>query len=135
VFHRPLRRPLAAVSLLAVADYLLWNWSSGGSHDILALVSGLALVPLLIALAWLIVLGTTQLLAGMTRHARTISTARAGAAGARSRRTRARGATGSAADTRRSPGTATSARDRHAVASAGAGETSPQASPSSKLAA
>ncbi len=124
------------VSLLALADYLLWNWSLDGNHDILALVSGLTLVPLLIALAWLIVVGATQLLAGMTRRARTISTARASATGARRRGARARGATGSATGTQHSTAAAArSARDRHAVAGTGAGEASPQASPSSKLAA
>jgi hypothetical protein len=136
VFHRPLRRPLAAVSLLALADYLLWNWSLDGSHDILALVSGLTLVPLLIALAWLIFVGATRLLAAMTRRAQAISTARAVATAARRRRARARAhGAGSAAGTRRSTAAARSARERHAVAGTGAGEKSPQASPSSKLAA
>jgi hypothetical protein len=34
-------RPLVFVSGLTVGDYLLWNWSLNGSHDVVALVSGL----------------------------------------------------------------------------------------------
>ena len=40
------RRPLVFVSGLTVGDYLLWNWSLNGNHDVLALVSGLTLPPL-----------------------------------------------------------------------------------------
>jgi hypothetical protein len=130
VFHRPLRRPLAIVSLLALADYLLWNWSLGGSRDILALVAGLTLVPLLIAVAWLLVRDTTRLLAKTARRtrARPAATAtRAGAARARAGRPR-RGALRATAASR-------STSEPRAVTSAGAGEASTQASPSSKLAA
>ncbi len=59
--HRPLR-PLALVSLLAGCDYLLWNWSLAHGHDILALVAGMTLPPLLIALAWLLVVSCGRLL-------------------------------------------------------------------------
>ncbi len=66
--HRPRRPllPLATVVLLALGDYLLWNWSLGANHDILALVSGMTLVPLLIALVWLLVLGAAHLIARTT---------------------------------------------------------------------
>jgi hypothetical protein len=68
--HRP-RRPflsLAIVALLAFCDYLLWNWSLGVNHDILALVSGMTLIPLLIALAWLLVLALAHLLARIAQR-------------------------------------------------------------------
>jgi hypothetical protein len=53
VFHRP----LALLSGLTLGDYLLWNWSLSGNHDVLALVSGLTLPPLAIACLWLLALG------------------------------------------------------------------------------
>jgi hypothetical protein len=56
-------RPLALVSVLAVGDYLLWNWSLNGNHDVLALVSGLTLPPLAIACIWLVALSVMRLLA------------------------------------------------------------------------
>ena len=34
-------RPLVFLSGLTVGDYLLWNWSLNGNHDVLALISGL----------------------------------------------------------------------------------------------
>jgi hypothetical protein len=37
---------LAFLLVLTVADYLLWNWSIAGGHDILSLVAGLTLLPL-----------------------------------------------------------------------------------------
>ncbi len=127
MFHRPLRRPLAVVSLLALADYLLWNWSLGGSHDVLALVAGLTLVPLLIAVVWLIFRGATGLLADAARRARAQPPGRIRAARAKTGRSRD-GAL-------RPTGAAHSSAERHAATSTGAGEASPQASPSSKLAA
>lgn len=130
MFRRPLRRPLAIVSLLALVDYLLWNWSLGGSHDILALVAGLTLVPLLIAVAWLLVKGTTRLLAEMARRTRTRPTAAAARTGA----TRTRAGKSPAGALRATIASRSTAEPR-AVTSTGAGEASTQASPSSKLAA
>ena len=78
MFHRPLRRPLALAALLSLGDYLLWNWSLNGNHDIVALIAGVTLVPLLIALVWLLALGTTHLIADAARHARARTTARSG---------------------------------------------------------
>jgi hypothetical protein len=127
VFHRPLRRPLAVVSLLALADYLLWNWSLGGDHDILALVAGLTLVPLLIALAWLLVKGTTGLVADAARRSRTRLATRTATARARAGAAPARPL--------RSTVAARSTHAHHAATGTGAGEASTQASPSSKLAA
>jgi hypothetical protein len=63
-------RPLAIVSVLATGDYLLWNWSLQGNHDVLALVSGLTLPPLAIALVWLLALAAARLLASETRARR-----------------------------------------------------------------
>jgi hypothetical protein len=60
-------RPLAIVSGLTIGDYLLWNWSLNGNHDVLALVSGLTLPPLAIALLWLLALTGARLLAGDRR--------------------------------------------------------------------
>jgi hypothetical protein len=62
-------RPLAIVSGLTIGDYLLWNWSLNGSHDVLALVSGLSLPPLAAALVWLIALTAARLLGRATGRA------------------------------------------------------------------
>ena len=56
-------RPLAIVTGLTIGDYLLWNWSLNANHDVLALVSGLTLPPLTIALLWLIALTAARLIA------------------------------------------------------------------------
>jgi hypothetical protein len=55
------------VCVLAGGDYLLWNWSLQGSHDVLALVSGLTLPPLAIALVWLLALNAARLLTRLAR--------------------------------------------------------------------
>ena len=39
-------RTLVFLLVLTVADYLLWNWSIAGGHDVLSLAAGLALLPL-----------------------------------------------------------------------------------------
>jgi len=39
-------RALAFLLVLTVADYLLWNWSIAGGHDVVSLVAGLTLLPL-----------------------------------------------------------------------------------------
>jgi hypothetical protein len=75
--NRPLW-PLALVSLLAVGDYLLWNWSLSGNHDTLALVAGLSLPPLLVAFAWLLVASAGRALAHTLRRPRVRSGAQAG---------------------------------------------------------
>jgi hypothetical protein len=63
-------RPLALVSVLAAGDYLLWNWSLNGNHDVLALVSGLTLPPLAIACIWLFALSAMRLLAHTVHRSR-----------------------------------------------------------------
>lgn len=75
--QRPFRS-LAVVVLLALGDYLLWNWSLGANHDIVALVSGMTLIPLLIALAWLLVVAVVRLIAHTTRRSSAGVIARAG---------------------------------------------------------
>ena len=55
------------MSGLALGDYLLWNWSLGGGHDVLAIVSGLSLLPLVLATAWLLALSLARALARTPR--------------------------------------------------------------------
>ncbi len=63
--------------MLAVGDYLLWKWSLGANHDVVALVSGMTLIPLLIALAWLAVVAGVRLLASLARRSGTAVASRA----------------------------------------------------------
>ena len=60
-------RSLVAVSGLTLGDYLLWNWSLNGNHDVIALISGLTLPPLALAFLWLLALSAARLLAFITR--------------------------------------------------------------------
>jgi hypothetical protein len=61
-------RPLVFVSGLTVGDYLVWNWSLNGNHDVLALVSGLTLPPLAVACLWLLALSVARVIGGYTRR-------------------------------------------------------------------
>jgi hypothetical protein len=67
--------PLAVVFVLVAIDYGVWNWAIGGSHEIVALVAGLAMAPLVIAFGWLaaLALGSGALAVGR-RLAREIAT-------------------------------------------------------------
>jgi hypothetical protein len=56
-------RRLVLVSGLTLGDYLLWNWSLSGGHDVLAIVSGLSLVPLVLITASLLAVTTARALA------------------------------------------------------------------------
>jgi hypothetical protein len=142
--QRPIRS-LAVVGVLALCDYMLWNWSVGANHDVIALVAGVTLIPLLIALAWLVVVAVARLLAHVARRPRASGVgARGGAAG---RDTRA----GGSPLRSRAGFAATSPSGASAVAATGAQTTSAAephlalgdptpaaataASPSSKLAA
>ena len=69
-------RPLVLVLGLTVGDYLLWNWSLGANHDVLALVSGLTLPPLAVASLWLLALSFARLLARATRRRPTLGAER-----------------------------------------------------------
>ncbi|HEX4436526.1 MAG TPA: hypothetical protein VH061_06980 [Solirubrobacteraceae bacterium] len=62
------RRPLVFVLGLTVGDYLLWNWSLNGSHDVIALVSGLTLPPLALVSLWILAIGAARLLALTARR-------------------------------------------------------------------
>jgi hypothetical protein len=78
-------RPLVFVSGLTVGDYLLWNWSLNGSHDVLALVSGLTLPPLAVACVWLLALSVGRLIGryGRRSSGRAVRAANVRAGGAR----------------------------------------------------
>jgi hypothetical protein len=88
-------RPLALVSTLTLGDFLLWHWSLNGNHDVLALVSGLTLPPLLIAFLWLLVVSVMRLLMIGTR--RTMPASRPGT-GRRAPTAAARATAGGPAD-------------------------------------
>jgi hypothetical protein len=62
-----LQRPLVLVFGLTLGDYLLWNWSAGGGHDVLAAVSGLSLLPLVLTAASLLALALARALADAAR--------------------------------------------------------------------
>jgi len=84
---------LVPVLGLVIGDYLLWSWSLNGNHDVIALVSGLSLPPLVVAFLWLLTLSTANLIAANFRrpYARASRTSRASAGGARRRRRLHRG--------------------------------------------
>lgn len=89
-------RPLVFVTGLTVGDYLLWNWSLNGNHDVLALVSGLTLPPLAVACLWLLAMSVARLIAATARRpgwraARARRTARGKIGRRQARRTSASG--------------------------------------------
>jgi hypothetical protein len=57
-------RPLVFVSGLTVGDYLLWDWSSSANHEVIALLSGLTLLPLLLAMLAMLTLTIARAIAG-----------------------------------------------------------------------
>jgi hypothetical protein len=59
---------LVFVFALTLGDYLLWNWSLNGNHDVLALLAGLTLPPLALACLWLLTIGLAHLLGGAARR-------------------------------------------------------------------
>lgn len=131
--HRPLRRPLAIVLLLSLADYGLWNWSLGAGHDAIAIVAGVTLISLLIAFAWLLLVSATRLLGEATRRVRASAATRTGVASAVARR-RSAGSAG-AAGARRKTVESPPARNPRTAPNAGDGEAAAAAASSSKLAA
>ena len=58
-----LRRPLPVFVGLTIVDYLAWTWSVAHGPQVLALICGLALTPLLLAIAWMVVVAVTRFLA------------------------------------------------------------------------
>lgn len=67
-------RPRALLLLLPLTtgDYLLWDWSVAGSHDVLALISGMTLLPLAALSLGLLAVGTLRLVALTLRQSRTM---------------------------------------------------------------
>ena len=57
-----LRRPLPVLLGLTVADYLAWSWSVAYGPQVLALICGLTLTLLLLALAWMLVVSLVRVL-------------------------------------------------------------------------
>ena len=110
-------RPLVLVSGLTVGDYLLWNWSLNGNHDVLALVSGLSLPPLAVAWLWLLAVAATRMIGSIGRRSGPLSARRAGGADARpSARGGARNATAAPLDeASTSTGSAAGSSDRLAA--------------------
>jgi hypothetical protein len=78
-------RPLAFVLALAAGDYLLWNWSVQGGHDVPALIAGLSLPPLAVAALWLLALNIVRLLARSAQQPRVRRTSLGAARSARRR--------------------------------------------------
>jgi hypothetical protein len=58
---------------LTGADYLLWSWSLAHGPRTVAFVCGVALVPLLLALVWMLVVRLLRLLADRLRRAPPLS--------------------------------------------------------------
>jgi hypothetical protein len=83
-------RALAFLLVLTVADYLLWNWSIAGGHDIVSLVAGLTLLPLGTVSIAQLALGAARMiglvLGRPSRTARARQTRRAAAAAEHARR-------------------------------------------------
>lgn len=67
---------------LAAGDYLLWNWSLNGNHDVLALASGLTLPPLALVSIWLLAITAARALGKLSSR----STRQAGSARQRTTR-------------------------------------------------
>jgi hypothetical protein len=65
-----LYRRLIFVTSLSGCDYLLWNWSLAGNHDLGAIASGLSLPVLLAALAWLSIRALARLISTPRTRAR-----------------------------------------------------------------
>ncbi len=55
-------RVLLPLLVLTAGDYLLWQWSIAGAHDILSLLAGFTLVPLLAVSAWRLALAGAGML-------------------------------------------------------------------------
>jgi hypothetical protein len=59
-----------------VGDYLLWKWSIAGGHDVLSLLAGCTLVPLIAISAYRLVLASAGLLSRAARRSSTSARAR-----------------------------------------------------------
>lgn len=66
-----LRRPLPLLAV-TIADYLLWRWSAASGPQVVAVITGLALLPLVLATLALGVSALTRRATGRkARHQRT----------------------------------------------------------------
>jgi len=72
-------RRLALFGAVTLGDYLLWNWSLAGNHDVLAIAAGLSLPPLVLACLWLLGMSVLQLISSSTRRSQRRRAAPAGA--------------------------------------------------------
>ena len=86
------RRTPVLVLGLTVGDYLLWNWSLNGNHDVIALISGLTLPPLALVSLWVLGFGAVRTIAAAGRLARGVRLSAAPGVTARSAGARAPGA-------------------------------------------
>lgn len=57
-------RPLLLALGLTLGDYLLWTWSLNNSQDVIALVAGVTLPPLILACIWLAAVYVLRLIGG-----------------------------------------------------------------------
>jgi hypothetical protein len=48
--------PLAVTASLVAADWGLWDWATAGNHGTIALIAGLLMAPLAVALVWFLAL-------------------------------------------------------------------------------
>jgi hypothetical protein len=80
---------LALICGITLGDYLVWNWSMSGNHDVLALVSGLTLPFLLLASAALLLVSLGRVISGSVRRPqRQLGRERPGSAESAERRAR-----------------------------------------------
>jgi hypothetical protein len=125
--------------LLASGDYLLWNWSLNGNRDILALIAGTTLMPLVIAIAWLLVVSVARFLAEVAQRPRagtgTSASSEARGHGARRSAARAAAAGRAATSARTATGAPAAHRNQRAGSVADTDSSPSTPSSSSKLAA
>ncbi len=69
-------RALLFLLALTAGDYLLWKWSIAGGHDILSLLAGCTLVPLIAISAYRLVLVAAGLLSHAARRSSTSARAK-----------------------------------------------------------
>ncbi len=64
------QRPLVFVAALTLGDYLLWNWSLNSNRAVIALISGLTLLPLAVSAVWMFAVASARQLAEVGRRRR-----------------------------------------------------------------
>ena len=69
-------RALLFLLALTAGDYLLWKWSIAGGHDVLSLLAGCTLVPLIAISAYRLVLAAAGLLSHAARRSSTSARAK-----------------------------------------------------------